>query len=233
MTSRDWIQNLNCRGILPKEVKDFSKEGAKMHKGFCNYLFKYKTKNDIKTKYERIVTTLEEIYTCTKPGFDNIGGFSLHVTGHSLGGAIAQILAFTLAGSNLKFLPEGEPVRAITYASPECGDSGYVASCIELEKAGKLRHIRVTNQGDAVPIAFHLPPFSTFEQPGVNIHVYEDQKALVEYNKVKMFFFNPFKALDRHMPLDYRKHLFDVDENKDLVNSSTREFYEKYAKTEW
>jgi len=233
VTSRDWIQNFEFWGVLPDEVKGFAKEGTKMHRGFCDYLFEYKLKNEVETKYERIVKSLREIYTSTKKGYDGIEDYSLYVTGHSLGGAMAQILAFTLAGSNLDFLPKDKPVRAITFASPEVGDSGYVASFMELEKASKLRHIRVSNQGDAVPIVFNLTPIHTFEQPGVNVHVYKDNEATVQYNKINKFFVNPFKASKRHTPLEYRQHLFGVKENENLINTSTRKLYEDYAEPQW
>ena len=44
-------------------------------------------------------------------------------TGHSLGGALTQLLAFVLAGSKeASFIPK--PINAITFASPVLGKSG-------------------------------------------------------------------------------------------------------------
>jgi predicted lipase len=81
-------------------------------------------------------------------------GFELFITGHSLGGALCQLLSFELAS----YSEIGEkdpfplPIRAITFASPQLGNKeGFAQAYQALEKADRVRHLRATNQGDVVP----------------------------------------------------------------------------------
>ena len=117
------------------------------------YLFGNTNNDEGKSKFYQILATLKELYAYKdeEAGRD-YSDYDLYVTGHSLGGALAQLLAFTLAGSkDSDFLPK--PVTAISYASPQVGKSGYLRAFEKLEKDGKLRHIRVSNEGDVVPVA--------------------------------------------------------------------------------
>ena len=84
-------------------------------------------------EYEQITKNLKEIYK----GYTD---YSLFVTGHSLGRALAQILAFTLAGSELgkRIIPSDKPVTALKYASPKCKGIPYMDAFNKLEKERKL-----------------------------------------------------------------------------------------------
>lgn len=62
----------------------------------------------------------------------------LFITGHSLGGAMAQLAAFRLAGEN---------PNVVTFAAPMVGDAEFAASLASL--------VRYENQGDVVP---SVPP---------------------------------------------------------------------------
>jgi hypothetical protein len=72
-----------------------------------------------------------------------------------------------------------------------------------LEKAKKLRHIRVSNQGDVIPVA----PFF-WGQTGINIHVCNNAIAKIGY-EVEMWFFTQIRlvSLSRHSLDSYLKHL--------------------------
>jgi hypothetical protein len=45
------------------------------------------------------------------------------------------------------------PVIAITFASPNVGDELFNKAYQRLEKKGLVRHIRVSNAGDIVPVS--------------------------------------------------------------------------------
>ena len=91
---------------------------------------------------------------------------------NSLGGALATLFSFRLAGSDgmeKKGIPF--PLICMTYASPYVGDSNFRKAFEQLETKGRLRHIRVSNQNDAVPV---LPP-GGYQHTGINLHL-KDQK---------------------------------------------------------
>ena len=77
------------------------------------------------------------------------------VTGHSLGGALAVLLAATMRESSL-------PVHGLyTFGAPRVGDQRFAGRLNrELEGAA---HWRVVNEGDLVP---HVPPESLFSHAG-------------------------------------------------------------------
>ena len=229
------LQDLKVREVTPPQVKEFA-PNVKLHRGFSNYLFKMALVSNERTqaadKYEQITKVLEEIYSYKKL-LKDYTDYSLFVTGHSLGGALAQIFAFTLAGSELgkRIIPK-KPVTAFTYASPECGGIPYMDAFNKLEKEGQLRHLRFSNQGDCVPILVsRLRPFiSKRGQPGINIHVYPDKKADVGYNQMIMFFYNLFNTsnvLTKHSPGDYKDNL--LEHNPDILAKSVEELYAQYV----
>ena len=82
---------------------------------FKGYLFG--ESNGGLSKYQRIVNILKETY-------QEYPGYQLYVCGHSLGGALAILLAFTLAAT--QDVPESpQPIKTITFACPPVGDKGY------------------------------------------------------------------------------------------------------------
>ncbi len=102
--------------------------------------------------------------------------FDILTLGYSLGGAIAQFLAFILAGTDMmEDLPL--PITAITFASPGVGNKFFLKKFKWLEMKHYLRHIRVTVDGDIVPIV----NLCVSAQSGVNINLYSDRKAKVKY----------------------------------------------------
>lgn len=73
-------------------------------------------------------------------------GYTLYVTGHSLGAALATLFGYTAAADDV-FVCNG-PVTIYSYASPRVGDSRFQQSFQLLEKAGRLRHARIRNHFD-------------------------------------------------------------------------------------
>lgn len=169
--------------------------------------------------------------------------YGLLVTGHSLGGALTQLLSFMLAGSQrADFLPK--PILGISFASPVVGDQVFREVSQEFEKERKLRHIRVSNKNDVVPGTPPSIPFVSgeFTQTGINIHVKPEEKAEVGYRNTKsilsqLTWWNPFKSIGCHsLELDdsYKRRLYCKDANgeylnKELLGMSVRELYETYA----
>lgn len=212
---------------VTKTVKDlgYTKDHIPVHTGFNSYLGRDK-EDDVSTKFEVIVGHIKKLYD--NPEFED---YDLYVTGHSLGGALAQLMAMKLAASDNfspKNYPQAFPVTAITFASPQVGDASFQQASSLLEKAGRLRHIRFSNQGDLVPV---LPPAAIlgYTQTGVTIHVQDGLKAEIGYrNPLKSFLSqmgwnNP---LDRHELTDYfeRMHL----NNPELKTKNVENLYQDY-----
>ncbi len=172
------------------------------------------------SKFTQILRILKQIYD--KKEYSD---YKLHITGHSLGGGLTQMLAFTLAGSEkAAFIPK--PVIGISYASPAVGNKTYYETFQRLEKENKLRHIRVSNQGDIVAAM----PSVGYHQTGINLHV-KDGKMEVKYHKNKKSFFSQFNLAfaSKHSLSDYEKNMF-IDENEEILSMEVEEMYEKFAK---
>lgn len=86
-----------------------------------------------------------------------MGPLPIWVTGHSLGGALANIFSAML-------LEHGLPLAGLyTYGSPRVGDKKFDAAMARAFRAHGIHHHRVVNDGDAVP---HVPPEPWFSHAG-------------------------------------------------------------------
>jgi predicted lipase len=169
---------------------------------------------------DQIITILKQLYAV-----EEYTEYDLYVTGHSLGGALAQLLAFILAGIlEAKELP-AKKVIAITYASPRVGNKKFQKAFKALEKEGKLRHIRVSNDGDVVPVA----PSLGYYQTGVNLHVKPKGKMKVGYRKDRNFFTQVRLSSASMHSLDYYHERIFREENADIIRMNIEEIYENYA----
>jgi hypothetical protein len=70
----------------------------------------------------------------------------LHVTGHSLGGAIATLFGF-YAATDPTITKDG-PVMLYTFASPRLGGRSFQEVFKYLERRGNIRHARIHNKKD-------------------------------------------------------------------------------------
>jgi len=115
---------------------DDTRTGIKLHKGFR----------------DAAVTIMQIIDTSTTTGRNIVQGQTLtyplehtvHVTGHSLGGAVAQIIGMWLH-------KRGKNVQVFSYGSPKVSN--------EVLPGGQPLHWRISNPVDPVP---WTPPFPFF-----------------------------------------------------------------------
>lgn len=113
MGNKDWPTNIRCRPIAVKDLanmrtsKYLTKEilnqvaECKIHYGFAQYLFgelaQGKGASQFNSKFDKIVETLQRLYVQTNEKGNRIyERYKLCISGHSLGGALAQILTFAL-----------------------------------------------------------------------------------------------------------------------------------------
>ncbi|KAL7541154.1 hypothetical protein ACHAXR_010672 [Thalassiosira sp. AJA248-18] len=188
------------------------------------------TKAENYSKVYQIIDVLEQLYACKDEAGRDYSDYELYITGHSLGGALTQLLAFVLAGSEeASFIPK--PINAISFASPIVGDKNYLEEFQKLEKDNKLRHIRVSNNNDVVP--YQVPGF---RQTGVNFHVKEGKKMEVKYLNPKSLLSQcRFKSsIPKHGLGSYFSRLYAKDKhgnllNGDVLRKTIEQLYEDYA----
>ncbi len=172
------------------------------------------------SKLDQIIDILKELYA-----IEEYKDFGLWVTGHSLGGALSQLLAFTLAGVlDAKSLP-AKQVVAVTYASPRVGNKAYQAAFKVLEEEGKLRHIRVSNHGDVVAVA----PSVGYYQTGVNLHVKPNGKMEIGYEKDRSMLAQiRLNSASMHSLSYYHERIFR-EENSEIIQMNVEEIYKVFA----
>ncbi|KAK9842002.1 hypothetical protein WJX81_003660 [Elliptochloris bilobata] len=81
---------------------------------------------------------------------------SITVTGHSLGGALAQLCAFDIAASGINHLCDNHqgplvPVTAVTFESPRVGNTAFRDFFDPVVTPDGPRHLRINNVPDVVP----------------------------------------------------------------------------------
>ncbi|MBF0140108.1 MAG: lipase family protein [Magnetococcales bacterium] len=137
----DWIDNLDAR-------KDHASYGT-FHSGF-----------------KRAAISVEQhvVEEVSKQHWDNIT-----LCGHSLGGAVAAILATYLFyyGMNV-----GAKIHLTTFGQPRCGDDVWASN---IKWLSRIPYIRVVNAGDPVP---HLPSFLRFRHAG-QILFFSEENVMV------------------------------------------------------
>mmetsp|Transcript_17637 Transcript_17637/g.35242 ORF Transcript_17637/g.35242 Transcript_17637/m.35242 type:complete len:474 (+) Transcript_17637:48-1469(+) len=206
------------------------------HMGFTTYLMdEKKGDQDGRKCLDRILSCVNEEF---KSNPDVAGkGFNLYVTGHSLGGGLANLFAFKAAqlkakkDESVKFLPE--KITALTFASPIVGNDDYNKEFQYFEKKGNLRHIRVSNEGDVIPTNDVFPPASfaikgntkLYTQNGVNLLLYPDKEVEVGYRATKPTW-SQFgtSILTNHKLTEYIKRV-ELPANKKVYQQTVEELY--------
>ena len=195
-------------------------------------------------KYGQILRDLNELYNYKDEKGNQIHkDFHLYVTGHSLGGALSTLLAMKLASSwtLANVVKVRKPIINVSVASPYVGNQGFANAVKRLEQEGWLRHIRVSNQGDVVPVGppkyFLYNKFeSVYNEPyvhtGCNVHLTGDATEPLDigFDKIRTVASQfSFSSGERHKVIDYWKRKRDA---KDKLAEMTIEGLYKEAKKE-
>lgn len=145
---------------------------GKVHKGFYYYLY-----GDTKLgEDQRTISKAETILGELQALFLKHSDYKLYVTGHSLGAAMSTLFAFRAAYDT--GIPN-KPLVNVSFASPYVGDSDFRQQFEQLEKQGKIRHLRVSNEDDVVPLApfvglnWGIPVL--YKHVGLNLKLYKNQ----------------------------------------------------------
>lgn len=263
VTDQDWKENLKLRttpvtNVVSKMKSKFLTEedmediisNVRLHNGFADYLFgelppneEDKAHLDSNCKFDRIAATLEYIYTMDTDEGGNLkySDYRLCVTGHSLGAALAQLAGFALASSKRcrSFIPS--TIYLVSYASPNVGTTEYLDAMQKLQGEKIIYHLRITSQGDVVPVGLASLNWY-YKHQGLNLHVKEGEEMEVlgsGDNKTLPNQLN-LNAVACHSMESYQKHLFGEKANPEpwqkanlelLSNNSFEELYEGLGKS--
>eukprot|EP00984_Skeletonema_dohrnii_P028686 scaffold18737_cov117-Skeletonema_dohrnii-CCMP3373.AAC.6 len=236
MTDRDF--RLDHESLFESEDDIFVSGGKPgTHMGFTTYLCdEKKGDQDGRKCLDRILSCVNEEF---KSNPDVVGkDFDLYVTGHSLGGGLANLFAFKAAqlkakdDESVKYLPE--KITALSYASPCVGNDDYNKEFQYLEKKGNLRHVRIANEQDVVPTNNIIAPASLaikgnsklYTQNGVNLHLHPDKEVEVDYRATKDCWsqLSVTKSLNAHMVTEYYKRV-ELLANKKVYQQTVEELY--------
>ena len=116
-----------------------------IHAGFYEYLFASRSKTDDTSKYRQILNSLHTLFR----NEESLRSFSINVTGHSLGGALATIFTFYFVLEN-DFTISQLPVTCISFASPKGGNIQFARAFQELELQKQIICLRVANYRDLI-----------------------------------------------------------------------------------
>jgi len=232
----DWVTNINASATdfkLPgPNVKSGTTYG-KVHERFYEYLYSETSAG----KNGRTISKAEDIMGTLHELFKKYPYYTLWVTGHSLGGALSTLFSFRAAIDG--GIPN-KPVMNVTFASPFVGDAVFQKEFQELERDGWIRHLRVSNEDDVVP----LIPFSSndliptpFKHVGMHVRLYEktlwrwytskisypkvDGNLLDEFGRAisnNLFLGLTYKLLPNHMCPEYRSRLDAAKEDLQETN---------------
>lgn len=150
ITLSDWIHDARVNMVAmpnPGHMEGQETEVCRIHGGFDKYLFQAnKNNHGNESKFDQILKKLKLLLL-------KHAGYSVHLTGHSLGGAASTLFAFKLAYDDE--IPK--PITVISFGSPKVGDGNFCRAFHSLEQDGKVRHLRIINDDDLVPAI----PFAT------------------------------------------------------------------------
>lgn len=156
VTANDFLTDA-CISMVdrPNPVYEFDEdnqdENIKLHSGFYEYLL------ETSEERERTVSKFDEVMAALVPLLEQNPEFTVYCSGHSLGGALATLFSFELVTST-KYSSIPSPVTCVSVASPKLGNESFRKAFQFLEERGDLRHLRIANEKDPVPLG---PPASS------------------------------------------------------------------------
>jgi hypothetical protein len=138
---QNWVANLDAVVTYPySQYPD-----AGVHEGFYNIWVGIK---------DEVLKGIDEV-------MEEHGKKVVHITGHSMGGAVATDAALDLV------LNHGLSVGAYTYGSPRAGERSYADAVVK----NLAYHVRITHKDDLVA---HVPPKEIgFYHPPREVHFYD------------------------------------------------------------
>jgi hypothetical protein len=143
-STKDWFYDLKIQ-------KHNLKDDIWVHSGFYQQLYE----NGV---YDKILTSVKQIV-------DEHPDFSLYVTGHSLGAALATLCGFMFS-QELK-----TQITVVSFASPRVGNAEWKNA---FEKQHNLVHYRIANNRDIVT-AF---PMYNYHHVGKTIRLFENSYSI-------------------------------------------------------
>jgi len=192
VTIDDWLKDLNIMGMkqLPNPLYDDNKknettfpqrEMVGIHKGFFDYLLHHKGK-DGKSKFEVIHEHLDRFH-------EEYPDFTLSVTGHSLGAALATLFSYLTVCEYEGKTTVKTPIKCYVFASPRVGNDSFVQSFQELEIQGKIQFLRVANKRDFITkmperSLFPNADINMFKHAGIELKLYPKKDCKINYPAV-------------------------------------------------
>jgi len=144
-------------------------------------------KTRFRNKCDEILSHIEDL-------LEAFPGYTLYVTGHSLGGALASLFSFSAACCDLPHIKRQHPIRCIGIASPKVGNEDFRAAFELLEEQNKIRYLRIVNDKDLIPMMpeQHLPltkPLlrkQVYRHVGIELKLYNHSKGVrLSYRRLK------------------------------------------------
>ncbi|GJN21727.1 hypothetical protein PR202_gb09237 [Eleusine coracana subsp. coracana] len=141
-TCLEWAENLRA-SLVPLEDGDSSDGAAaapesepKVARGFLSLY---------KTEGEKVKSLSAEVMDEVRRLMEKYKGEELSITvvGHSLGAALALLVADEVATS----IPDAPPVAVVSFGGPKVGNAAFVD---KLNRTGKVNVLRIVNAGDMV-----------------------------------------------------------------------------------
>ncbi|XP_066319169.1 phospholipase A1-Ibeta2, chloroplastic-like [Miscanthus floridulus] len=140
-TCLEWAENLRASLVpLDGDSSDGADTaGAEEPKVARGFLSLYKTAG------EKVKSLSEEVMDEVRRLMDKYKGEELSITivGHSLGAALALLVADEVATS----IPDAPPVAVVSFGGPKVGNAAFVD---RLTSSGKVNVLRIVNAGDVV-----------------------------------------------------------------------------------
>ncbi|VAI47621.1 unnamed protein product [Triticum turgidum subsp. durum] len=139
-TCLEWAENLRASLVPldgePGEGKQAGPEDPKVARGFRSLY---------KTAGEKVKSLSEDVMDEVRRLMEKYKGEELSITivGHSLGGALALLVADEIATT----VPDAPPVAVVSFGGPKVGNAAFVD---KLKQSGKVNVLRIVNAGDMV-----------------------------------------------------------------------------------
>jgi hypothetical protein len=152
-----------------------------VHSGFFNQLT---TNKSCDILINQVQTLLQSFPT-----------YKIHISGHSLGGALATLFGYILSFSTYNY------ITIVSFASPRVGDKRWKR---DFQKRN-IKHYRISNRNDIIT-AF---PLILYKHVGENIHLNINNVRFYRNYEYKWYTYTIFKCLsfNDHYCKEYYKYL--------------------------